>query len=476
MEPNNSTIHSSSSTMSYTSTSISSYGGSYSSVDDEVIKCIPAITSSAGTSKCLLEESNRGPHRAKDDIRTTKANGASSASFAGKKDNTSKALPTSQSESVSTSTGPSSDDIEEGFERDGFQDEPAQYFFEEPGDSNANADTAADNRTCPSGETENSRNISGISVHKSALKNGLGLFSDRDVQRGELLFTEKPLVTHGLDMNYDTRKNPVVSPNKSRLRSETNSLSNQMEELVDDLSEADKAAYYALSCDIKANETGNYDARRIFADSFIPYNMNDVVGNNCVYGGAVFAIASRLNHSCIPNLQHSWDDVNEIELFFAAKDISKGEELTIAYVDPVRKRRERQCDLWNIYNFECNCEACDVSEAQRRMSDFRRARLCALDQQVYHAVDTGEYEHAVNLIDERMRVLKDEGLDTPKNLLRCEYDGYIACLNGGDIEGMHTYLTSACKHAKECFGEESLVVCRLKMKVQELGFHTSFML
>mmetsp|Transcript_5937 Transcript_5937/g.7757 ORF Transcript_5937/g.7757 Transcript_5937/m.7757 type:complete len:462 (+) Transcript_5937:503-1888(+) len=461
--------------MSFTSTSISSYDGSYSSVDDDVIKSIPAISSTASNS---IEESKRGLDKAKDNVNIN-GNSRASSPDGYRKGDILKIFNNSQSESVST--GLSSDDTGDGFEHEGFEDEPAQYFFEEHEDSNLNFSPEIQSR-CDF-EPKNSKNISGISVHKSALKTGLGLFSDRNVKKGELLFTEKPLVTHGFDVNNDcdTNNTNISSSSKPRFRSVFSALSNQLEELVNDLSESDKAAYFALSSSkgSKGDEKEKETAGQIFIDNFIPYNMNDVVGEHCQIGGAVFAVASRLNHSCIPNLQHSWDDVNEIELFFAARDIAKGEELTIAYVDPVRKREERQCDLLNLYSFKCNCEACEMSEEEQRASDVRRGRLCALDKQVYNAVDTGEYEHAVNLIDERMKVLKDEGLDTPKNLLRCEYDGYVACLNSGDVEGMHMYLRKACKHAGESFGEESLVACRLKMKVQELGFHaavTNFML
>jgi hypothetical protein len=45
----------------------------------------------------------------------------------------------------------------------------------------------------------------------------------------------------------------------------------------------------------------------------------------CGQGAAVFEIASRFNHSCVPNAHFAWNQELEVETVFAVKDISVNE-------------------------------------------------------------------------------------------------------------------------------------------------------
>ncbi|KAL4779641.1 hypothetical protein BJX76DRAFT_361620 [Aspergillus varians] len=49
--------------------------------------------------------------------------------------------------------------------------------------------------------------------------------------------------------------------------------------------------------------------------------------------GSVFLLASRINHSCIPNIHFAYNPELKKETFHAVRDIASGEELTIMYID-----------------------------------------------------------------------------------------------------------------------------------------------
>ena len=59
----------------------------------------------------------------------------------------------------------------------------------------------------------------------------------------------------------------------------------------------------------------------------------------------------------IPNNRNSYSEV------VATKFIAKGEECTIPYLQPMEQTKEkRQMDLYNQFNFYCQCSFCENKE------------------------------------------------------------------------------------------------------------------
>lgn len=82
-------------------------------------------------------------------------------------------------------------------------------------------------------------------------------------------------------------------------------------------------------------------------------------------GTAVFLATSFINHHCEPNLDVSFSLGPTIRLH-ATRDIKKGEELTISYIDLNLPVTERKTKLATGYGFLCSgCDACeDFDHAQ----------------------------------------------------------------------------------------------------------------
>lgn len=92
----------------------------------------------------------------------------------------------------------------------------------------------------------------------------------------------------------------------------------------------------------------------------------------------IFVMSSRLNHSCVPNVHHSYNPTLKRNTVFTVKDIQPGEELCITYIGGqghyfVRPQRIEL--LRSIYGFRCDCSACADGTGS---SDRRRETMAHL--------------------------------------------------------------------------------------------------
>ncbi|KAK5117321.1 hypothetical protein LTR62_005938 [Meristemomyces frigidus] len=91
-------------------------------------------------------------------------------------------------------------------------------------------------------------------------------------------------------------------------------------------------------------------------------------------GLAVFETTSRLNHSCVPNVQHSWNPSIKQLTVYATRDIHADEELCTTYLGGpgVYYVRSQRIELLrSSYGFTCTCPACadntGISEGRRQL-------------------------------------------------------------------------------------------------------------
>lgn len=78
-------------------------------------------------------------------------------------------------------------------------------------------------------------------------------------------------------------------------------------------------------------------------------------------GLAVYATASRLNHSCVPNVHHSYNPTLKRITVHAVRDILPNEELFTTYLGgdgAYQVRGQRIEKLRSAYGFICHCPAC----------------------------------------------------------------------------------------------------------------------
>ncbi|XP_026478679.1 SET and MYND domain-containing protein 5 [Ctenocephalides felis] len=92
--------------------------------------------------------------------------------------------------------------------------------------------------------------------------------------------------------------------------------------------------------------------------------MDKYVGTflNCE-GSGLYKLQSTINHSCVPNAQITFPFGNHKLVLESIRDIKKGEEICISYVDECvlnSSRYTRQRILSENYIFICTCEKCEL--------------------------------------------------------------------------------------------------------------------
>jgi hypothetical protein len=93
--------------------------------------------------------------------------------------------------------------------------------------------------------------------------------------------------------------------------------------------------------------------------------------------GGVFALISRINHSCKPNAKHSWNATLGKQTVYAIRPIVAGQEFSLSYLQG-GTFAERQHELRSAFRFTCSCELCSLPASERAESDARIERARSL--------------------------------------------------------------------------------------------------
>jgi hypothetical protein len=128
--------------------------------------------------------------------------------------------------------------------------------------------------------------------------------------------------------------------------------------------------------------------------------------------GDVFLLGSRINHSCIPNIDFAYNTSLAKETFHAVRDIAAGEELAISYNDGInRTKSQRQGEL-DKWGFTCTCPTCETT-TEGREREAKREQLFSLDQELAMTMifsTPKSWENALKLAQRIATIQKSEGL------------------------------------------------------------------
>lgn len=182
----------------------------------------------------------------------------------------------------------------------------------------------------------------------------------------------------------------------------------------------------------------------------------------------IFMQLTRINHSCLPNVCHSWNENLGKRTVHANRDIKEGEEIALSYVRPLQSRehRMRQLEGWGI---DCDCPACDIGTDFGIASVERRKTLQELEVLMVESVENGPVQPGdENICREMIDLLEEEGLDGwEKGQAHVNLSDIYreSCDLGASFDESSTGL----EIARRCFGpEEAMTVqlqddlCRLK--------------
>jgi len=165
---------------------------------------------------------------------------------------------------------------------------------------------------------------------KDAGARGLGVFATTFIKKGTAIFQEVPLIIGG----------------PSWLDKEASFIA---------LGEEKQRDFMALHSRCYCGKTPRKETefQRIWDDN--SFDVSKVAAKGHI---AVYKIASRLNHACIPNAQRRYTKNGNV-VMLATKNIKQGDEITINYIGsyslPVPIRRQL---LFQKFGIHCDCRGC----------------------------------------------------------------------------------------------------------------------
>lgn len=180
---------------------------------------------------------------------------------------------------------------------------------------------------------------------------GKGLVASCPIHPGSLIISEPPLFT------TESLRNPA-------------NFEKDLGAIVRSLPKDGQRAFLSLH----NNRPGSEPFSNIVRSNGYPLGPNSEVGG-------IFPQIARMNHSCRPNAQHSWNKKLQREVVHAVREIRKGDEMTLSYSTggPSAMRKK---ELKTYFGFDCACEMCSLPPAELKVSDARLQKAQELDNAI----------------------------------------------------------------------------------------------
>ncbi|ATY58943.1 TPR domain [Cordyceps militaris] len=145
-----------------------------------------------------------------------------------------------------------------------------------------------------------------------------------------------------------------------------------------------------------------------FVNNFVEMDLKDA-------HGGLFALSSRINHSCIPNAHKSYNPTIGRLTVHSIRAIRPGEQITVSYFENAcRPKQERVFLLQRRWGFSCSCLACTdpgIENGRKRMYQLDQ-RLAAYTFLSILRLDSPENDsEALDDAQELITLLKEQGLE-----------------------------------------------------------------
>ena len=158
----------------------------------------------------------------------------------------------------------------------------------------------------------------------------------------------------------------------------------------------------------------------IFQTNSIPIREYDKLKGKDL-GAAVYKYASRINHSCKPNVVWSFNQAKKMKEVRATKPILAGQEVTACYIDPLNMAEDRQKLLSGKYNFTCSCEICSLPTEKLKENDRLRREILGLNNNMEDVYDQNPQKALkyAKMKLERMEKIRDEMIEIFPQVNNC---------------------------------------------------------
>jgi SET domain len=276
---------------------------------------------------------------------------------------------------------------------------------------------------------------------------GQGLIAVQDISKGTRIISEKPLF-----------RIP-----RSGIGIEQPALEKAIDRKLNLLSQDGQRAFLSLYNNAPGD---SYPLSGIVKTNALP------LGTSASEGG-LFPEASRINHACVPNCQHTWNDNIGEETIHAVRRISKGEEITISYANTGTFESRRR-HLKKSFAFDCSCKLCSLPEAARAVSDNRQCEITRLDELIGDGSRLfSNPDRCLEDVHTLLKLLEVENI-TDARVPRAYYDALQIAIAHGDQARAKVFAQRAYEARLCCEGGDSPLTTRMKSLVARPTEHRLF--
>ncbi|EFX05031.1 set domain containing protein [Grosmannia clavigera kw1407] len=191
----------------------------------------------------------------------------------------------------------------------------------------------------------------------------------------------------------------------------------------------------------------------------------------------VYATAGRINHSCRPNVHHSWDDEKMRQVFCVLQPIRAGDEITITY-GRGGITSDQRVYLSGSRGFACRCERCLLPPAELAETDDRRILIQRLDDSLGDLYCSRFTPHeSLRLVRTLLREFAVEyGGYAAVYAARLYYNAFQVTIAHGDILRATAFLQLSHEKTVLCHGYDHPNSAKLRTLAQVPQMSVGFLL
>ena len=185
---------------------------------------------------------------------------------------------------------------------------------------------------------------------------GIGIVATKNIKLGTLILRETPQLFLDLDGDWTTE---VIMEAFQKMNKEDKDLFMKLSNKFS----IDKNLWSSNSIEYMDHINRTINLVKIPSENTV--EICQLVNTNTFDNGVCLNI-SRLNHSCLANAEHFWNEDTNTRDVRAIKKIKKGEEICLNYQATISflPRAVRQTNILKLFHFSCHCVACDLPEAE----------------------------------------------------------------------------------------------------------------
>ncbi|PCH35098.1 hypothetical protein WOLCODRAFT_155770 [Wolfiporia cocos MD-104 SS10] len=274
---------------------------------------------------------------------------------------------------------------------------------------------------------------------------GKGVIATRDISGGELILAEAPLFTQN------------STPTNATLLA-----------ALKGLTDTQQREFFSLA---NCHSNKHPPALGTWLTNALPCGQNDTVSGRTASKGGIFLQASRFNSSCLPNVNNRWVERDNKITIRAVRNIAKGEELCLCYIESWADRATRQRELREHFGFDCRCAVCSLTGNALRSSDRRRSSLPVLYQEI--AACGSNPALGVRKIKLALKTLSEEGmLDTGASSFYD--DAFQFCVFVADVKNAKAWAEKALESVTRLRGSDSEDAQQIEKHLRDPRTHMFF--